>query len=160
MSYLYCIFSRQPCTERDTIGNCWVRGFLKGTFLAPAPSAPGTINTMKIYYWFAFGGLLILPDWFLCSASVLVNTGSTRSYLQPNQLAQVVHFLQDNTFIHAVARRFAISPFMVSRAWRRDQPLHEDWYLLLCARRNLRSTARASIEWPLRGEHCAACNII
>ena len=51
----------------------------------------------------------------LCSATVLVTTGSMRRYLQPNQVSQVVQFLQD------VARRFAVSPSTVSRAWRRCQ---------------------------------------
>ena len=57
----------------------------------------------------------------LCSASVLVTTGSMRRYLQPNQVSQVVQFLQDGASIHAVTRRFAVSPSTVSRAWRRYQ---------------------------------------
>ena len=56
-----------------------------------------------------------------CSASVLVTTGSMRGYLQPSQVAKVVELLQDGTSIHALARRVAVSPSTVSRAWRRYQ---------------------------------------
>lgn len=48
-------------------------------------------------------------------------TGSMRRFLQPIQVAQVVQLLQDGTSIGAVARRFAVSPSTVSRAWRRYQ---------------------------------------
>ena len=68
--------------------------------------------------------LLILPDSYfssLCSARVLVTTGSMRRYLQPNQVAQVVQILKDGTSIHALTRRFAVSPRTVSRAHRRYQ---------------------------------------
>ena len=45
----------------------------------------------------------------LFSACVLVTIDSIRWYLQPNQVSQVVQ-LQDGTSIHAVARRFDLSP--------------------------------------------------
>ena len=80
-----------------------------------------------------------------------------RRSLQPTQVAQVVQLIQDGTSMRAVARRFAVSVSVVSRAWRRYQETgqyirrrgggrrrattqQQDRYLRLCARR---STARA-----------------
>ena len=42
-------------------------------------------------------------------------------YLQPSHVAQVVELLQDRTTMHTFARRFAVSPSTVLRAWRRYQ---------------------------------------
>ncbi|KAI4898139.1 hypothetical protein NFI96_015402 [Prochilodus magdalenae] len=81
-----------------------------------------------------------------------------RQTLQPTQVAQVVQLIQDGTSMRAVARRFAVSVSVVSRAWRRYQETgqytrrpgggrrrattqQQDGYLRLCARRN-------------RKEHC------
>ncbi|KAI3353316.1 hypothetical protein L3Q82_019854 [Scortum barcoo] len=44
---------------------------------------------------------------------------SMRRSLQPTQVAQVVQLIQDGTSMRAVARRFAVSVSVVSRAWRR-----------------------------------------
>uniref|UniRef100_A0A8K9XZB2 Transposase Tc1-like domain-containing protein n=1 Tax=Oncorhynchus mykiss TaxID=8022 RepID=A0A8K9XZB2_ONCMY len=80
-----------------------------------------------------------------------------RRGLQPTQVAQVVQLIQDGTSMRAVARRFAVSVSVVSRAWRRYQETgqyirrrgggrrrattqQQDRYRRFCARR---STARA-----------------
>lgn len=80
-----------------------------------------------------------------------------RRSLQHTQVAQVVQLIQDGTSMRAVARRFAVSVSVVSRAWRRYQETgqyirrcgggrrrtttqQQERYLHLCARR---STARA-----------------
>uniref|UniRef100_A0AAZ3S1P3 Transposase Tc1-like domain-containing protein n=1 Tax=Oncorhynchus tshawytscha TaxID=74940 RepID=A0AAZ3S1P3_ONCTS len=44
-----------------------------------------------------------------------------RRSLQPTQVARVVQLIQDGTSMRAVARRFAVSVSVVSRAWRRYQ---------------------------------------
>ena len=63
--------------------------------------------------------LYLLTDFSLVwnFASALVTTDNMRRYLQPIQVAQVVQL--DGRTIRGVARRFAVSPNTVSRAWRR-----------------------------------------
>ena len=78
------------------------------------------------YRWrpLTFFSLLIFSDSFslvLHLARVSVTTGSMRRYLDPTEVAQAVQLLQDGTSIRAIARRFAVSPSTVSRAWRRFQ---------------------------------------
>ncbi len=54
-------------------------------------------------------------------ARVNFTTGSMRRYLDPTEVAQAVQLLQDATSILSIARRFAVSPSTVSRAWRRSR---------------------------------------
>lgn len=68
--------------------------------------------------FYRWGPLMLFPSssflavfsLVLHSASISVNAGSTRRYLDSTEVSQVVQLLQEGTAIHATARRFAVSP--------------------------------------------------
>ena len=81
-------------------------------------------------------------------------------YLQPCEVAQAVQLLQDGSSVRLVARRFGVSPSVISRAWRRFQETgqysrragqgrrrattqQQDRFLRLSAMRSRRCTARS-----------------
>ena len=104
-----------------------------------------------------------LTDFSLVLCSARVTAGTTRRYLQPNQVAQAVQLLQDGTLTHAVTRRFAMSPSTVSGAWRRNQETSRynrragAGLLLLCMRRKLTSTARF---YKITSDRLLACTFL
>ncbi len=87
-------------------------------------TAPKTRMVLQVEVTDIFFPLLIFSDCFslvLHLARVSVTTHSMRRYLDPTEVAQTVQLLQDGSSICAIARRFALSPSTVSRAWRRFQ---------------------------------------
>uniref|UniRef100_A0A673Y5E3 Transposase Tc1-like domain-containing protein n=1 Tax=Salmo trutta TaxID=8032 RepID=A0A673Y5E3_SALTR len=92
-----------------------------------------------------------------------------RRSLQPTQVAQVVQLIQDGTSMRAVARRFAVSVSVVSRAWSgsivvkkasgrpRKSSKHQDRLLKLIQRRDRGTTStELAQEWQQAGVSASA----
>ena len=108
---------------------------------------------------------VVTTSQFLCFlADVLVtfecwwcfhSSSSRRRSLQPTQVAQVVQLIQDGTSMRVVARMFAVSVSVVSRAWRRYQETGQ--YIRRRGGGHRRATTQQQDRLPpplCKEEHC------
>lgn len=116
---------------------------------------------------FSAEGLIFDPFLVIVHLTMVsVTTDTTKQYLDPSENLQIVQLHPDEPSIHAIARRFAVSPRIVSRAWQRFQETgsysrragqghlrslthQQERYLLLVVWKNIMGSVKMSMTNPL-----------